>query len=355
MTDQTQAIPEAPTEAKDPFNGAEPSFEEYSKYREDGTVPERFKGADAKTETKEEKSEVKEVAAPEPAKAGETAEGKEPSTTEQEKQTRERDEKGKFVASEKKAGEEPLFNPEQQKAFDKAFRKREAKLRQEFETRYAQTSAPQATAADKTPETTADANQEPKRPELPKLSTYKGTVEEYDKELAEYPAKLQAFLDAQSQHRSRMSAIEKRLNESETKTIKTHPDYEEEFMALQDDIKNHEEPVLPDHIIKAIAEEAEDPHGMTYYLAKNRDEFRRLAALSPPEALRAVLRLDVKLSSATNAPAPDKKPEPIPKPRPPEPVGARATATAFDVTDEKLDPDEWARQRNAELAKRRGR
>ncbi|MGB9072734.1 MAG: hypothetical protein WCC22_08680 [Terriglobales bacterium] len=40
-------------------------------------------------------------------------------------------------------------------------------------------------------------------------------------------------------------------------------------------------------------------------------------------------------------------------PAPPEPVGARATATAFDVSDEKISADEWARQRNEQLAKRR--
>lgn len=45
----------------------------------------------------------------------------------------------------------------------------------------------------------------------------------------------------------------------------------------------------------------------------------------------------------------------LPKPKPPDPVGARATATAFDVNDDKLDPEEWARQRNEQVAKRRGR
>src|ERR1039458_4871211 len=176
MADEV-AVPVAPVEAPDPFKGGEPSFEEYSKYRKDGELPERFKPEE------EKKPETETPAAP---KTGETEEGKEPSP-EQEKKERERDEQGKFKAPEK----EPLFNAEQQKAFDRAFSKREAKIRREFEDRY-KTSVPQGTQPVKTAENIVPT--EPQRPEPPKLSTYKGTVEEYDKELADFPAKLQAFL-----------------------------------------------------------------------------------------------------------------------------------------------------------------
>ncbi|MCU1301956.1 MAG: hypothetical protein JWQ87_2240 [Candidatus Sulfotelmatobacter sp.] len=330
-------------EIADPFRGEEVSFTEMSKYREDGTLPERFKAVPEKKD---------ETAPPEPPKEGKTADGQEPpKETEQEKQERERDEQGKFKAGEKEA----LFTPEQQKAFDKAFRKREAKIRQELQSQYAaQTSVAQGTAPVKLPETAADANGVPQRPEPPKLSTYKGTLEEYEKELTGYPAKLQAFIDATNQHQSRIQAVEKRMAESEKKTVKAHPDYKDEFAALLADIGSNEEPALPPHVLNAIRDEAEDPHALTYYLAKDRDEFRRFASLTPQQALREVLKLDVKLGLPP-APAPDKKPEPTPKPKPPEPVGARATATAFDETDEKLSPEEWAQQRNEKLAKLRRR
>ena len=120
---------------------------------------------------------------------------------------------------------------------------------------------------------------------------------------------------------------------------------------MADDIKNNEEPQLPPHVLKAIAEESEDPHELTYYLAKNRDEFRRLALLSPDQTLREVLKLDFKIATA---PAPVKTP-PKDKPRPPEPVGARASSSAFDVNDEKTDGEEWARERNKQVAARRNR
>jgi len=334
MADEV-AVPIAPVEAPDPFKGGEPSFEEYSKYRKDGEIPERFKPEEKKPETE----------APAAPKTGETEEGKEPSI-EQEKKERERDEQGKFKAPEK----EPLFNAEQQKAFDRAFSKREAKVRREFEDRYAaKTSVPQGTAPVKTQENAAPT--EPQRPEPPKLSTYKGTVEEYDKELADFPAKLQAFLDAQHAHQDKMNALQKRLVESEQKTMKAHPEYEDEVKSLTDDIKNREEPLMPQYVIDAIAQEAEDPYALTLYLAQNREEFRRLTALSPERTLREVLKLDVKLS---NAPAPTKEPAAA-KPKPPEPVGARASSSAFDVSDENTDPEVWARERNKQVFARRNR
>lgn len=323
--------PAVPVETPDPFKGGETSFEEYSKYRKDGTVPERFKA-----ETKEEPKE------PSEAKA-ETVEGKEPSKeAEQEKAEQERDEQGKF----RKKVE---FTPEQQEAFDRAFRKREAKLRREFEERYAKTSEAQATPAEKAE--TADADETPTRPELPKVSEFKGTLEEYDKAVAEYPAKLQAFLDHERQSQERAQSVAQRLTTSEAKAVKAHSDYQTEVEALYEDIRNDEEPKFRDDIIATIAEESEDPHELTYYLAKNRAEFRRIAALEPHQVLREVLKLELRMQAA---PAPDKKPA-EPKPKPPAPVGARATSSAFDVNDTSLSPDEWARQRNEQLSKRGGR
>jgi hypothetical protein len=322
--------PVAPAEAVDPFKGGETSFEEYSQYRKDGTVPERFKESKDEPETP-------------PAAQAETVEGQEPpKDAEQEKEDKERDEKGKF----RKKVE---FSPEQQEAFDRAFRKREAKLRREFEERYVPKSEVQATPAVKAE--TADANEPPKRPELPKLSEYKGTIEEFDKETAEYPAKYAAYLEAERQSQERAHSVQQRLNESEARANKAHADYKDEFKSLVADIANDEEPKLPPHIIATIAEEADDPHELTYQLAKNREEYRRFAALEPHQALREVLKFEARIA---HAPAPEKKPA-TPKPAPPAPVGARATSSAFDVNDENTDIAEWTRQRNAQEAKRRGR
>ena len=324
----------APVEAPDPFQGGEPTFEEFSKYRQTGEVPERFKPTEAKAEDT-------------PAPKGETVDGKEPpKEAEQVKTEPERDGQGRFKAKEKAAE----FSPEQQEAFDRAFKKREAKLRREYDARIAElTSKHTGTAPDK-PTNTLDAP--PTRPELPKLSEYKGTIEEFDKEVSEYPARLAAFLDLERQQKEHASSLEKRINESRAKALKAHPDYQDEFNALQADIKSNDEPNLPDYVIKAIAEETDDPHEVTYYLAKNREEFRRFATLSPTQAVKEAIKLDTKLALQAAAPAPEKTPA-KPKPAPPAPVGARATSTAFDVNDESVDADTWARNRNKQLAERR--
>jgi hypothetical protein len=324
----------APAEAVDPFEGKEVSFEEFSNYRKTGEVPERIK-AEAPKEP--------------PVAQAETVDGEEPAKeAEQEQKEPERNEKGQFKAKEKPAE----FSPEQQQVFDRAFSKREAKIRREYEARIADLTSKQTGTAPDKPTIQPDAP--PKRPELPKLSEFAGTLEDFDKEVGEYPAKLAAYLDAERQQKERVSSVQKRIDASEAKAKKAHPDYADEFKALQDDIQSNEEPRLPDHVIKAIAEETDDPHEVTYYLAKNREEFRRFASLTPDQAAREAIRLDTRLALQAAAPAPDKKPA-EPKPKPPAPVGGRASATAFDVNDTSTSADEWAKQRNEQLAKRRGR
>jgi hypothetical protein len=124
----------------------------------------------------------------------------------------------------------------------------------------------------------------------------------------------------------------------------------EEFKALQDDIQSNEEPSVARVMSsRPYAEETDDPHEVTYYLAKNREEFRRFASLTPDQAAREAIKLDTRLALQAAAPAPDKKPA-EPKPKPPAPVGGRASATAFDVSDTSLSSaDEWAKLRNEQL------
>lgn len=323
-----------PTEVVDPFKGETPTLEQYNAYRDKGELPEHLK------------EEVEQKTEPSATEKVETAEGKEPSEAEQ-KTGQERDENGQFKAK-------PLFNDEQQKVFDREFRKREAKLRRELEDER-QTSKQQATTAAKESENLDDAS-EPKRPELPKLADYKGTIEEYDKEVAEYPDKLRGFLDAQRQSQEQTKTLRTRLTESEKAAKKAHPDYADEFEKLQTEIQAGDEIGLPNHVLKAIAEDAEDPHELTYHLITNRAEWQKFTNLSQKEALREVLKLDAKLQlskESAKESAPNKKKAETKAPAPPDPVGARAVVSAFDVNDEKLSADEWLEKRNAQLAKKR--
>jgi hypothetical protein len=136
----------------------------------------------------------------------ETVDGEEPAKeAEQEQKEPERNEKGQFKAKEKPAE----FSPEQQQVFDRAFSKREAKIRREYEARIADLTSKQTGTAPDKPTIQPDAP--PKRPELPKLSEFAGTLEDFDKEVGEYPAKLAAYLDAERQQKERVSSVEKRI------------------------------------------------------------------------------------------------------------------------------------------------
>lgn len=324
---------------QDVFQGQEPTFAEYSQYRKDGTVPERFKPAAA-----EPKQEEKPAATQEEAK---TEGDKGASQSEQDK---ERDEQGKF-----KAKNEPLFTPDQQKAFDKAFARREAKLRREYDERIAAIESKQSQGAAPAKEPTQEAaSSEPQPPEIPDITTFAGTAEEFQQALKDYPAKLAAYLDVKRTHEESAKTLAKRLADSEAAARKAHADFQEQFDGLIADVESGEEQKLSQHVLKAIAEDTDDPHGLTYYLATNREEYRRLAELAPNQALKEVLKLEFKLQRekepAKAAPAQEANQKPTSKAPPPvEPVAARQTSKAFDVNDESMSADEWAAKRNKQV------
>lgn len=325
MSEQNTALVEAP----DPFQGRSPSLAEYEAYRTTGKVEEKAVA-----------TKVEEKAPPAAAEKSEAKppEGEEPSKTEQEKREQERDEHGRFKKVE--------FSPEQQEVLNREIAKAKRKFQREFEERYAKTSEKEATPAEKKAET---ASAPPEEPKLPKLSEYKGTVEEFEKEVAEFPAKHAAWMESQRTQTEKAQAVQQKLSQSEAKARKTYPDYEEVTDALFRDVKADEEPKLPPHVLKGIAEESDDPHSLTYYLAKNRDEFRRMTALKPEQVLREVVKLDARIALT---PAPVEKPKPA-KPKPVETVNTRQANTGFDVNDEKLSPDEWRARREEQLAARR--
>jgi hypothetical protein len=94
--------------------------------------------------------------------------------------------------------------------------------------------------------------------------------------------------------------------------------------------------------------DTDNPHEVFLALGKNPEAVDLYSRLKPEGMRSAVLALSRELASRnTHA-----KAAPAPKPKPPDPVGARASATAFDVNDESIDADTWARQRNEQLAKR---
>jgi hypothetical protein len=97
-----------------------------------------------------------------------------------------------------------------------------------------------------------------------------------------------------------------------------------------------------------VAADFDNGEAVLFHLGENPEKLASYSFLSP-ERLKSVIRT---LSQQLGA---QQKPTAPPKPKPPDPVGARASSSAFDVNDESIDADTWARQRNEQLAKSRRR
>jgi len=93
----------------------------------------------------------------------------------------------------------------------------------------------------------------------------------------------------------------------------------------------------------------ENSYDVFQTLGKNPEVIETYCRLSPHGMATCIQALSQQLSQAKAA---LQKP---PKPAPPAPVGARAASSGFDVNDESTEPEEWARQRNKQIADRRKR
>jgi len=91
----------------------------------------------------------------------------------------------------------------------------------------------------------------------------------------------------------------------------------------------------------------DNPHEVFQALGNNPDIIQTYARLSPNGMEMCIKALSQEI---TKGKAAFQKP---PKPAPPNPVGARASSSPFDANDEKTSPEEWARQRNRQIADRR--
>jgi hypothetical protein len=94
-----------------------------------------------------------------------------------------------------------------------------------------------------------------------------------------------------------------------------------------------------------VAADFDNREAVLFHLGENPEKLASYSFLSP-ERLKSVIRT---LSQQLGA---QQKPTAPPKPKPPDPVGARASSSAFDVNDESVDADTWARQRNEQVSKR---
>lgn len=327
MSEETAAA-SSPAEEADVFNGENVSLADFSKFRETGEVPARFKSTDN--------------AESEPAE--EIAEGKEPET-EPASEPGKQQEKGKLkhqTADERIAQLEATI--------DKI--KRGAGIERKAEV---------ATVTDKPqPHTRTKPTAEDKKADgTLKYETYEDFVED----LADWKAEQrQSAWERNQQQQAQQRDLQAKVAEGEAI-------YGEDFGAIADQAagvigqdadvpllvkqRMSRSDILP-HLVYTIGS---DEEGLANFVKiAKADPFKALDYIAVTENLiREELakgkETDREENGQFKAATPAKTKTNAPKP--PSPVSGASTG-AFDVSDESLSPNEWMRKRNADLAKKKG-
>lgn len=180
--------------------------------------------------------------------------------------------------------------------------------------------------------------QPPATETAPKREQY-GDIEDFFKAQARYEARQEAAQQVERAFRSmnerqQQEAMQKQaqgmvesFNQRREAGMKDYPDFAEVIADASD---------MPVGNAAAAIAEAENPAGVMYYLAKNRAQAERIAALSPLKAAIEIGRIESGLKSApkvSNAPPPGK------------PVGSKPSAGS-DPPD---DPDAYMRWRRKNI------
>jgi hypothetical protein len=326
MSEQTPAA-SSPAEVQDVFNGENVSLADYSKYRQDGELPERFKPA-----------ETSESATDDTQEETETSEGEEPES-----------------ASESETEEETQEQP--QKGAEKRIKQLLAKTK-ELERKLAEkqdvkpessTATPEPTAQYTRPKPTADDKGKDGKP---KYETYEDFVED----LADWKAEQR--VTAAERQRS-LEAQQREINAKVNEARNRYENFDEVAKPfLREFVTDQNVP----QVLKQMVNDSEVFADLAFTLADD-EKFMAMAKSEPGKAIRYIAKVEglIQEELAKGTTARDDsgkfaaKPTPEPKktsaPKPPSPVGG-GSSRAFDVSDESLSAEEWARKRNQDLQKR---
>ena len=323
----TQAA-SSPAEAQDPFNGLEPTHQEFSDWRETGKLAERFKPAEpaasAPADTPEKTADPAEDESPEHAPESDPEKAQEPPA----KPISPAEKRIKQLLAEKKELERKLAA---QAPTD---------VKPESSTAPA---APQQLPPGTRPKPKPDGmNQEGKPYE---------TYEDYVEDLADWKAELSLakFKHEQAEQQAQ-SVVRQKIEDARTR-------YEDADETIFPTAKAIHDAQIP-QIVKAVIEDSDVYVDLCYVAGSDPDELAKFIALAqsnPRAAIGKVFEYErgIKEALAKNGnaeTAPEKKRTQAPPP--PTPVGG-TSSRAFDVNDDSLSADEWFKKRNAQLEKRR--
>ena len=334
MSEQQTLAASSPAEAVDVFQGQQPTLTEYMQYRQDGTVPERFKSAEtSETATDDAPEETAESAVDETETASESESEEEAQEPPQKPQTPAQKRILQLLAEKK----------ELQRKLDAAKPGVTAEPPPAQQSTQQQTTRPEPTADDKN----ADGSL--------KYDTY----EKYVKDLARWEGEqLLAEYQRNQAQQAQQRELQARLAKAEAK-------YDNFRSIAENTARSLNDPAIPG-VVRAMINDSEDFEGLIYKLGSDSAElenFINTAKQNPGKAIRHIALVERSVAeSATTADiarndkgqftSAAKAPEPkkTSAPKPPSPVSGGASK-AFDVSDESLSADEWARQRNAKLNK----
>lgn len=322
----------------DVFQGQEPTLAEYQQYRESGEVPARFKPA--------------EPADPAPAAAQEQTEESEAEEAES--------------ASESETEEEAQEQPA--KGAEKRIRQLLAKTK-ELERKLAernQTHSDPSPAANQPPQNYQDYRKGFKPSEwIAKYAEQNPTAsyEDANAAMADHLFDVRKHFETIEQ---RVNAEKQALDAKVSEAKERYTDFDEiKADFLSKTVGDKGTPLIPLPVLGIINDSDVLPD-LLYTLAENDvefDEFIAMAKANPNKAIRYVARVEALIAEELAKPKETpvrgedgKFTAPVTKktqaPKPPSPVGG-GSARTFDVNDESLSPDEWARQRREQLARKK--
>lgn len=322
---ETTVAESSPAEATDVFGGKEVSMAEFSTYRQSGELPARFKPetADSGTDDAPEKTADDSESAPDsdPDNQEQPPKGKVKSQTAEQRiaqleSTIEKIRKG--AGLERKTEVAPVSQPTPQP--------------QQF------------TRAKPTPEGNG--------PDGKPYASYEDYVFDAGRWAAEQ-------VQAEWERKEAEKQAQQRATQLRSEAEETYPDFEAVAAPAADKIMGLINNPNVDGMLKRTLL---GPDGFHILYALGKDEaliakFEKLAISDPAEAIYVWKGLKAEVSKVTATDADDAKGGKAPEtkktsaPKPPTPVSG-ASSRAFDVSDDSLSPEEWARKRNQQLAKR---
>lgn len=316
MAEETQSA--SSTEVEDVFQGKQVSMDEFSRYRQDGELPARFKPAAAESAPDDtlEETEKTEGENLEPATDSEPEDKQElpPKATPAEKRI-------KQLLAEKKELERKL--------------EEKTGVKTEPAPVEAKAAFPKPTAEDKNPDGT------------PKYKEYEDVIEA----ISRWAAKEERTKwEREQREQDGKKALQVKLDDARER----YDDADDVIFPANQAIQTAQIPL----VVKEVFAQSDLFVDLCYVVGSDPEELKKfltLARTNPRAAIGKVFEYErgIREELAKNT---DGGETPVPKktsaPKPPVPVGG-GSSRAFDVSDESLSPNDWMRKRNAALQKKR--